>query len=460
MLRDGLVVAPEDLPLQRAARGELVRDEELDHVFDDGTVRHTLVSAQRLHDASGAARGAIATILDVTALRDIENKLREADRHKDMFLATLSHELRNPLAPLRSALGILEGSADPSTVRTTTAIMERQLNQLIALIDDLLDVSRISRGKVRLRKTRVELATAIAQALEAIRPIAERHRQAVGASLPESAILLDADAVRLAQIFINLLDNACKYSPANGSIQLSVDVQGHEAVISVKDSGIGIPPDKLDEIFEMFSQVDRTDRGASGLGIGLSLAKHLVELHGGSIVACSDGLGCGSEFIVRMPMIQSTHLDVTATPMESAIQSGARRRILIVDDNEDGANMLASLLEMSGHEVQTAYDGRVAIEQGRMFKPDLISLDIGLPQMDGYEVCRMIRKEPWGAGIIMVALTGWGQDEDRRKSSEAGFDTHMVKPVDPRALLRLIDTCSTSSWEHPERLATASKKTE
>jgi signal transduction histidine kinase len=373
------------------------------------------------------------------ALRRREQREREADRRKDEFLATLAHELRNPLAPIRNAMSVLKlAYNDREAFEQTTAMMKRQLGHLVRLIDDLLDASRISQGKLELRRERVELATIIRQAVETCRPIAECANLEVTVTLPPQPVYLDADSVRLSQVVGNLLNNACKFVRQGGRISLTAERHGNDAVIVVKDNGVGIPPDKLDRIFEMFSQIDQTlERSQGGLGIGLTLARRLVELHGGTIEARSEGIGQGSEFVVCLPVAVGGTSPVPDEPDE-AIQTNGKRRILVVDDNRDSATSLAMLLRLAGNETSIAYDGVEAVEAAARQRPDVILLDIGLPRLNGFDACRRIREHRWAQNVLIIALTGWGQEEDRRKSAEAGFDGHLVKPVDHAELMRLL----------------------
>jgi signal transduction histidine kinase/CheY-like chemotaxis protein len=374
------------------------------------------------------------------ALRRREQHEREADRRKDEFLATLAHELRNPLAPIHNALSILKlAYNDRETFERSTEMIGRQLAQLVRLIDDLLDVSRISRGKLELRRERVELAPIVQQAVETCRPMAElADHQKVTVSLPPQPVYLDADPVRLSQVICNLLNNASKFGGQGGRISLTVERRHNDAVLRVQDNGIGIPPDKLDSIFEMFSQVDQSlDRSQGGLGIGLTLAKRLVELHNGGIEARSEGPGKGSEFIVRLPLAGDSASPPPEEP-QNEVSTGAKHRILVVEDNRDSAESMATLLRLTGNEATVASDGEEAIAAAEKQRPDVILLDIGLPKLNGYDVCRRIRGNPWAKDIFIIALTGWGQKEDRRKSAEAGFDGHLVKPVEHGELMRLL----------------------
>ncbi|HSC68037.1 MAG TPA: PAS domain S-box protein [Cellvibrio sp.] len=366
--------------------------------------------------------------------------LLDADRRKDEFLATLAHELRNPLAPMRNMMEILKhhDSQDP-LIAKVHSVTERQLTHMVRLIDDLLDVSRVSRGKLDLRLEQIELAPAVLHVVESMQPsvIAAGHQLTV--SLPPEPIYLRADPTRLNQILGNLLDNSCKYTKAGGNIELTVARAGSEAVITVKDNGIGIPRNKLNEIFGLFAQLDRSlERLRAGLGIGLTLVKHLVEMHDGAISAHSAGRGKGSEFIIRLPLAECTEAPVLASG-KAAVEV-ASRRILIVDDNEDAAHSLSSLLEMSGAITSIAFDGAEALEQVESFLPQIILLDIGLPKLNGYEVCRRIRANSRCKDALIIAVSGWGQAGDRQKSSESGFDEHLVKPLDYGALNLLINT--------------------
>jgi signal transduction histidine kinase/ligand-binding sensor protein len=365
--------------------------------------------------------------------------LTEADRRKSEFLAMLGHELRNPLAPIHTAVQILRQTLPPNTVSSNTvAMVDRQVRQMVRLVDDLLDVSRISQGKIELKKERVELGALVRHAVEAVRPIAERTQHFVSLALPAEPMWLHGDPTRLAQVVGNLLTNAFKFSEASETVWLSVERSGAQAVVRVRDSGIGLAPDQLTRIFEMFMQVDGArDRSHGGLGIGLSLAKTLVEMHGGAIEVHSAGLGRGAEFSIRLPCVDAAGAQSQVLVAAGGPHALPARRILVVDDNRDAADCLATMLELGGHEVHLAHDGVEAIERARAVRPDLILLDIGLPKFNGYEAARRIR-EHCGRSTLLVALTGWGQDEDRRQSREAGFDAHMTKPLDLDALARFL----------------------
>ena len=383
--------------------------------------------------------GVVCYYFDATRLRQAEQALREADRKKDEFLATLAHELRNPLAPIRNGLQLMKlAGNDEEAVEQARSMMERQLEQMVRLVDDLMDVSRITRGKVELRKQRLQLAAVVSSAVEACRPLIDQMGHELTVTLPKHPVVVDADLTRLAQVFANLLNNAAKYSDRGGRIWLTVEQQGSDAVVSVRDTGIGIPAANLTSIFDMFSQVDRSlEKSQGGLGIGLTLVKRLIEMHGGRIEAKSEGLGQGSEFVVWLPVV----VEALATPIENVDDRAGSKsslRILIVDDNKDAADSSGMLLTTMGNVTHLAYDGHEGIEVAERVRPEVILLDIGLPKLNGHETCRRPREQPWGKGIVLIAVTGWGQEEDRRRSHEAGFDHHMVKPVDPLALNKLL----------------------
>jgi PAS domain S-box-containing protein len=367
-------------------------------------------------------------------------QLREADRRKDEFLATLAHELRNPLAPIRSAVQILRmtGSAGPES-QAGRDIIDRQVRHLTRLVDDLLDVSRISRGRINLQKQRSELSPILTGAVEASRPLIEARKHELILALLPHPLYVEADSTRLAQVFSNLLNNAAKFTEQGGHIGLTVERQGSDVVVTVKDSGSGIPSEKLPTVFEMFSQVEGSlSRSQGGLGIGLHLVKQLVEMHGGSVAARSEGPGKGSAFAVRLPVSPDTSRASVPTREGEPAVLRSSLRILMVDDNRDSADILGMLLRLMGNDVRTAYDGQEGLDLAGEFRPDVMLLDIGLPRLDGYEVCRRIREQPWNKGVVLIALTGWGQEGDRRRSHEAGFDHHMVKPIEPQDLMKLL----------------------
>jgi PAS domain S-box-containing protein len=370
-------------------------------------------------------------------------ELREADRRKDEFLATLAHELRNPLAPLRNALQILKmPRVDATTAQEVREVMERQVDQLVRLVDDLLDVSRVMRGKVELRKELVELASIIDRGVETAMPLIEMQGHVLSVSVPPESLMLDADPVRLAQVIGNLLTNAAKYTESKGLIWLTAKRDGCNVVLHVRDTGIGIAADMLPNVFALFVQGDKAAaRSQGGLGIGLTLVKNLVEMHGGTVKARSAGVGKGSEFIVRLPLSQVEPQADSAADRDGQQQFDSMspgHRLLVVDDNEDAANSLAILLRLKGHKVEVAHHGPAALEIAQNYRPDMIFLDIGMPGMDGYEVARRLRQHPVLKDVVLAALTGWGQEEDRRRSAEAGFDHHLVKPPEPRVVEGLL----------------------
>ena len=392
--------------------------------------------------------GRVATVFfDITERKRADEAVEDANRRKDEFLATLAHELRNPLAPLRNGLQIMQlAGGDRAAVEQARAMMERQLGQMVHLVDDLLDLSRISLGKVVLRTERVELGKVIQQAVETSRPHIDENGHELRVELAPQFIYVDADVTRLAQVISNLLNNAAKYTERGGRITLSALRQRNVAVVTVRDTGVGIPAHMLPRVFDMFTQVDRSiERSRGGLGIGLSIVKSLIELHGGSVEAKSGGHGKGSEFIIRLPVVLSLADGDRNEPDQTTVAAKLRRRILVVDDNQDAAVSLAIMLKLFGNETQTAYDGLEALELAAIFRPDLVMLDIGMPKLNGYETAIRIREQSWGKNMILVALTGWGQEEDKRRAFAAGFNFHLVKPIDPATLEKLLAGVQTSA---------------
>jgi CheY-like chemotaxis protein len=380
-------------------------------------------------------------VRDITERKKVEVALKEGDRRKDEFLAMLAHELRNPLAPISNALDVMRLSDDlsPATARMCE-IMEGQVDHMVRLVDDLLDVSRITRGKIELRKESVDLAAIVASAVEASRPLIEAAGHRLTVSIPPEPMTLEADAVRLAQVIANLLNNAAKYTEEAGQIWLTVRREDGQAVVSVRDTGVGIPSEMLPHVFEAFTQADRSlSRAQGGLGIGLTLARSLVQMHGGTIEAHSSGRGMGSEFIVRLPLAQDApHVPLSKAPAESAPARVPVRRVLVVDDTRASAYVLGKLLEKLGQQVRTAHDAASALESAQREPPDVVISDIAMPNMDGYELARRLRKEPGLEGTVLVALTGYGQDRDKQEAQQAGFDHHLVKPVSVDALYELL----------------------
>jgi len=412
--------------------------------FKTGEPRWMAYKVLALTDAANQPIAFATVSQDVTERRRLADDLRrlaadlsDADRRKNEFLATLAHELRNPLAPMSNMLEVVKrADGDGDVLKRAHETLERQLAQMVRLVDDLLDLNRITHDRLELRRGEVELSSVIQQAVEVARPLVDSAGHNLSIDLPDEPISLYADRARLAQLFGNLLNNSCKYTKAGGAVSLSAKRVGDEVEVTVKDNGAGIPQDKLDSIFDMFMQVDRTsERSQGGLGIGLTLVKRLTEMHGGSIEARSAGEGQGSEFIVRLPVL--TEVAAPRGP-DAASESQPQRRVLIVDDNRDSADSLAMLMQITGNKTYMAHDGVEAVAAVEKYRPEVVLLDIGLPGLDGHEVCRRVREQPWGKDIVVIALTGWGQDDDRRKSQEAGFDGHLVKPVDYDKLLELL----------------------
>jgi PAS domain S-box-containing protein len=373
-------------------------------------------------------------------LNESNEALREANRRKDEFLAILAHELRNPLAPLRTGLDLLKYAGDDlETIEETRGVMEQQLGQMIRLIDDLLEVSRLNQGKLRLRKERMDLSAAVRSAVQSIQPMIDEAGQSLTVDVPDEPVTLFADPVRISQVVANLLSNASKYSEPGDRIFVTVSRQGDEGMVSVRDEGIGISPVHLPRLFEMFSQVDSTlERSKGGLGIGLALVRGLVDVHQGSVTAHSDGPGAGSQFVVALPLARSAERAAESTGAEGEAGRPSKCRILVADDNKVAVNILSKALTLLGHEVCTAYDGVEALEKAEAFQPRLALLDIGMPRMNGYEAARQIRAQAWGQEMALVAVTGWGQDEDKRRAAEAGFDRHVTKPIEMETIRSLV----------------------
>lgn len=407
----------------------------------DGVMRWHLSRMLPIKDEQGRVLRWFGTNTDITERLEMEQTLKEIDRRKDEFLAILAHELRNPLAPIRTGLELLRlRGDDPAAAAKTRTMMENQVRQMTRLVDDLLDVSRVSRGKLTLRKTRVALADLVERAVEAARMEIDAHGHELTVSLPQRPIILDADPDRLAQVFANLLNNAAKYTPMPGRIRLTTERVDGEVVVAISDTGIGIQADKLQAIFEMFMQIDQSlEQGRAGVGIGLTLVKSLVEMHGGAIEAHSAGRGQGSEFRVRLPLAGATTDQAPIPPADQVDTSEKRKyRVLIVDDNRDAADGTALLLQTLGSETRTAYTGAEAVEMGADFWPDLVLLDLGMPDCDGYETARRMRAQDWGGNAVIVALTGWGQEDDKQRARAAGCDHHLVKPADAAAFEKLL----------------------
>jgi len=412
-------------------------------VCTDGACRWLAGRGRLLVDAAGKPSRMVGVLCDVTDAKKMAEEAAEADRRKDDFLATLAHELRNPLAAVRLGVSVIQkANGNPATVVESCTVMERQLRHLTRLVDDLLHVADITRGGLPMQKTRVELSAVVLAALEQSRDLIDEAGHELVVNLPAEPIMLDADPERLVQVLVNLLSNAVKYTPRRGRIEVTAECAAAEMRLSVKDSGFGIPVDKLDSIFEMFGQLDRSrETGHKGLGIGLALASALVSTHGGRITAHSDGPGTGSTFTVALPLAAHPAVTLAISPEQSGDSTGeARCRVMVVDDIQDVAMSMSRWVRLLGHEVRVAFDGATAIKMAAEFRPAVILLDIGMPDMNGYEVARALRATSWGRQIKLVAVTGWGQEADQRRSAEAGFDRHMTKPVDPNALEAYLDS--------------------
>jgi signal transduction histidine kinase/CheY-like chemotaxis protein len=397
---------------------------------------HSLASTVRA--ALRDRRRQYATRAALAEREEQARALREADRHKDEFLAMLAHELRNPLAAVNNAVTVLKLSSDEQSRDRARDVVERQVRQLTRLIDDLLDVSRIASGKIRLRKDYTDAGPILDQAIESARPLIDDRRHALTVSIERGRLPLHVDATRVEQIVLNLLTNAAKYTESGGHIRLTAKQEGEEVVISVRDNGTDIPPERLPEMFRLFSQGDRSlARSEGGLGLGLPIVQKLAEMHGGSVDARSGGPGQGSEFIVRLPLAPKP-IGGQATDRRGEFVKGRGSRILVVDDNADSARGMEVLLELLGNDVMVVHDGRAAIEAARNFRPEFVLLDIGLPGLDGYQVAATLRGNGLHRDVVIIAVSGYGQDEDRRRSLAAGFDHHLVKPVDLDSLVSLL----------------------
>jgi PAS domain S-box-containing protein len=418
------------------------------HVRKDGTYFWALGITTAMRDPQGALKGFTKILRDSTERKRFEEQLdqrnqalQEADRRKDEFLAVLAHELRNPLAPIFNALSILEDERVPAEAqRNARRVIARQVRSLARLIDDLLDVSRITRNKIQLRKATVRLQTAVENAVQTCRPLAQPRNQQLEVSMPPEAVFVDGDQTRLEQVLVNLLGNAAKYRGDGSTVQVVLASGQGKAQIRVKDNGVGIAPDVLPRVFDLFTQADASlERSQGGLGVGLTLVKRLVELHDGAVEAHSAGLGQGAEFVVSLPLLPA---QPASTPVEKQIEppreSSTPLRILVVDDNIDAAHSLQLLLELSGHHVSTVHSGLETLEAARAYKPDVILLDIALPGLNGYQVAERLRATPDTQNVVLVATTGYGQDEDRARAAQSGFDHHLVKPIDPDVLAGLL----------------------
>ena len=422
----------EDVILARLRRGEPVEHYETVRVTKDGRVIDIAVTISPVRDETGQVVGASKVARDITLQKRVQRELQEADTRKTEFLALLAHELRNPLGPIRHAVKILRARApSPDELQWATSIIDRQTEHMTRLVEDLLDVSRITRGTIELRRERVDVATILKAAVEASSALMERNHHQLKVTTPSQPLYVEGDLTRLTQVVANLLDNAAKYTDPGGKVWLSAEREGDTAVIRVKDSGIGIPSEVLPRIFDMFTQAGLPlERAQGGLGVGLALVERLVLLHGGQVSAYSSGAGQGSQFTIRLPLAQAQKVPAVERRDATPPKSAKRCRVLVVDDNVDSVDSLAMLLRMMGHEVETASDGASGLEKAAAFRPDVAILDIGLPKVNGYELAKQIREQQWSANVVLVALTGWGQEQHRRRSEESGFNYHLTKPVE------------------------------
>ena len=421
--------------LARLRRGERIDHYETVRIAKDGRRIDIALTVSPIKDEEGDVIGASKIARDITDLKRTEHLLREANRQKDEFLATLAHELRNPLAPICAAAELLKNAKSMAPeLRAATAILERQARQMTHLVDDLLDVSRITNGRIRLHPEPLELAELLKGVIETYRQSAEAARHQISLTAGGEPVYVSGDRTRLTQIFANILHNAVKYTPPAGRIEITLRVESRQAMVSIRDNGMGIPAEMLEHIFEPFAQLDRSyERADGGLGIGLTLAKKLIELHEGRIEARSAGRGKGTEFLVCLPAIAAAPAPRASAPhRRSDVMVSCR--VLIADDNHDAAVSLSMLLQAMGHDTRVVHDGIEALEEAEIFRPEIVLLDIGMPRLDGYETARRLAGRPWAAATQIVAVTGWGQETDRQRAKEAGFHRHLVKPVDLDAL--------------------------
>ncbi len=451
-------IRPTDWPMARALKGEHIAGEILEVLsFHEPPVARTvLVSAAPIVDKTQQIIGSVTTVMDITDRIKAEQSLRESDRRKDEFLAMLAHELRNPLAPIRAAADILAMASDESDrlrkdrIRQTSAIIARQVRHLTAMVDDLLDVSRVTRGLVKLELVTLDIRRVILDAVEQVRPLAQAKHHRLEVHTPPEPVYVKGDAKRLVQVMTNLLTNAVKYTPSPSWIQISLQAQDTQACITVKDNGIGMSSELVKTAFELFTQAQRaSDRAEGGLGIGLALVRRLVELHEGQVEAHSDGVGRGSSFTVTLPRLTQVSADERGAALAVAPQTPTQTvppkalKVLVVDDNIDAAQMLGLLVETLGHHASIEHSASSALARAAVDPPDVCLLDIGLPEMDGYELARRLRAQTVGRYPYLVAVTGYGQEQDRERTQQAGFDHHLVKPADTAALARLLDQLST-----------------
>lgn len=438
--------------LRRIRRGEAIRHYETTRRHKNGTLLDISLSVSPIHDATGKVIGASKIARDIGERKRMEEALRDSDRRKDEFLAMLSHELRNPLATIRNSVQLLRMDPGDTMQRKVLAPLERQVSTLTRLVDDLMDVSRVTMGRVHLQRCDVAVDRVVRDAADSVRREMRHRKHTFTISAIDRNLIVNVDVVRLEQVVVNLLTNAAKYTPDGGTIALTVKREGREAVLRVQDSGIGIRPELLPHVFALFSQGATTlDRAKGGLGIGLALVKHLVEMHGGSVEARSAGQGEGSEFVVRLPLVESS--ERPGERAEAPLSDGSKGddhslRVLVVDDNRDSADLQATLLQHNGHEVRTAYDGTDALKVALQFLPDVVLLDIGLPEIDGYEVAYRMRQKDVLDGVVLIAMTGYGQPEDRLRSQAVGFDHHLVKPAEFAELQNILASVRDAKAPH------------
>ncbi|MGB6604222.1 MAG: PAS domain S-box protein [Steroidobacteraceae bacterium] len=434
-----IIIPPELYSEEEQILGKIRRGERIDHfdttrVAKDGRRLAVSLSVSPVRNAAGVIIGASKIARDISERKQAEEALLEADRRKDQFLALLAHELRNPLAPIRYALAASKRAGTVEVHKRTEEVIDRQVTHMTRLLEDLLDIARITRGAFEIKKNPTELTYIIGTAIETARPILKAKRHTLSLDLPRQSLPLEADAVRLAQVFSNVLINAAKYTNAGGQIALRAVKKGQQVVVSVRDNGIGISADLMPRIFDLYAQGRESfGRNEGGLGIGLSLVHGLVTLHGGTIEAHSDGPGKGSEFIIRLPIGRPSEV-IPDAELSNDIPSETGLKVLVVDDNRDAAETCAALLEASGHQVRTAYTGTQALELAHSLRPHALLADIGLPDIDGFELAQKIRTSSWGSDIVLVAITGWGKEADRQKAFDCGFDYHLTKPTSAESI--------------------------
>ncbi|GGY43086.1 hypothetical protein GCM10007387_26410 [Pseudoduganella albidiflava] len=435
--RGGQPLEPADWPIRVAARqGTPVRSEELEVRFNDGRALTILVNAAPLLDGQAAVRGAVAAIMDVSALKSVQRELEQANRQKTEFLSVLAHELRNPMAAISYSVEMLRHVATPDAIHKAREVIGRQTAHMRKLLDDLLDLSRITHNRIDLVLRPIDLRSVIEHAYESTQALLEAQRHRIAFELPDRPLMVLGDEVRLTQVFTNLLNNAAKFTPAGGSVTVAGAVDERHVVLEVIDNGAGIHPSELEHVFEMFVQgKGKASGGVPGLGIGLAIVRKLVELHGGTAQAFSKGPGSGTTFRIELPRAEEAE---TTQVRPGGHDAGKHGRLLVADDNVDAADLLGAVLAMEGYPVEVAYDGEAAIELAGRWRPDLMLLDIGMPRATGLDVARWIRAQDWGTHVVLIAITGWGQHEDRRATREAGFDVHLVKPVSPTEIVALI----------------------